>query len=406
MADNSESKQVIDHREIGIQQELFFPSEYSPGSYFFLPHGTRIYNKLMELIKQEYFEREFTEIITPIMFKKELWEISGHWEKYEKNMFKIANKNESNEIFCNKPMNCPSHCLTYKFKTRSYKELPLRFADFGSLHRNELTGALTGLTRVRKFSQDDAHIFCRKSQIKSEIISCINFLEKIYGIFGFEFDINLSTRPAEYIGELDLWNIAEENLKDILIEWGRPWKLNEGDGAFYGPKIDFHIKDSLGRNHQCATIQLDFNLPVRFKLEYTTENNEPETPVIIHRAIYGSIERFMAILCEHFKGKFPFWLSPRQAIIIPINNSCLEYANKIKSQLLAKKYYVDVDTTDHILKQKIVEAEISKYNYILVVGKKEMTDSTINVRYRNLDKRVLSLDQLLLEFKQNKKMFK
>ena len=394
---------MTDHREIGIQQELFFFSEYSPGSAFFLPKGMIIYNKLIDLIKQEYVKRDFTEVSTPVIFKKELWEISGHWEKYKKNMFKICDENngtDGKDMFCNKPMNCPAHCLMYKFKARSYKELPLRFADFGVLHRNELTGALTGLTRVRKFSQDDAHIFCRRSQIKTEIIGCIVFLEKIYGIFGFEFDIGFSTRPEQYIGDLELWNEAEQILLDILTEWGRPWKLNEGDGAFYGPKIDFHIKDSIGRSHQCATIQLDFHQPIRFELNYATDNGTYETPVIVHRAIYGSLERFIAILCEHYKGKFPFWMSPRQVTIVTINGDQMDYANELRSILINKGYNADIDTSEHVLNKKIAVAQASHYNYILVVGKREADGKTVNVRYRDSnEKKVMSTLELLKEMK-------
>ena len=300
-----------DHRKIGKEQELFFFDELSPGSCFFLPHGTRIYNKLMEFTRQQYRIRGFTEVVTPNVFNSKLWDISGHNVNYKENMFHFDCEGQE---FALKPMNCPGHCLMFGYRTRSYKELPIRLADFGVLHRNELSNALTGLTRVRRFQQDDAHIFCRFDQITDEIGNALLFMEHVYGVFGFEFSLELSTRPEKFLGEIKQWEEAELALKNALDKFGKPWKINPGDGAFYGPKIDIHVHDCMKRAHQCATIQLDFQLPNRFKLEYMNENKETSVPVIIHRAIYGSVERFFAILIEHIEGKWPFWISPRQAL--------------------------------------------------------------------------------------------
>jgi len=263
------------------------------------------------------------------MFNSKLWETSGHWANYKENMFTFKCDDTD---FALKPMNCPGHCLMFDHRDRSYKELPIRFADFGVLHRNELSGALTGLTRVRRFQQDDAHIFCAQDQIKSELKGALNFMARVYGIFGFKFSLELSTRPEKFLGDIEVWNRAEKQLEEQLNEFkaetGSEWKLNPGDGAFYGPKIDIHIKDAIHRSHQCATIQLDFQLPIRFDLKFSNNQDKPEKPVIIHRAILGSVERFMAILIEHTAGKWPFWISPRQVVMVPVNARNLDYAKK------------------------------------------------------------------------------
>lgn len=290
-----------DHRKIGQNQDLFFFHESSPGSCFFQPKGAHIYNTLLSFIKDEYKKRGFQEVITPNIMKSQLWKQSGHWDHYAENIFSFKARDE--DEFVLKPMNCPGHCLIFAHKVRSHRELPLRLADFGVLHRDEPTGGLTGLTRVRRFQQDDAHIFCKTDQIQSEIDSCLEFLSHVYGTFGFEFNLVLSTRPDSYLGDLDVWNRAESSLENSLNKFGRPWKRNEGDGAFYGPKIDITITDALKRAHQCGTIQLDFLLPQRFKLTYDSEHDAKDTPVMIHRAIFGSLERFIAILTEHFGGK-------------------------------------------------------------------------------------------------------
>lgn len=403
--DENQLINTSDHRTIGLQQQLFFFHHSSPGSCFWLPKGTMIYNKLMDLLKKEYIKRGFMEIKTPIMAKKELFVTSGHWDKYQENMFKLEEEKDKDQYaLC--AMNCPKHCLVFNYTSRSYKELPLRFADFGCLHRDELEGALRGLTRVRCFEQDDAHIFCTNQQIKSEIKNCLDFLTHIYGIFKFEFTVELSTRPDNYIGNIEVWDKAEKELEDVLNEWGKPWKLNKGDGAFYGPKIDIHLKDSLGRTHQCATVQLDFNLPERFNLNFVKEDQTFERPVMIHRAIYGSFERFIAILCEQFNGKWPFWISPSQIKVIPINSRNNIYANNIIDIIKEHQYCVELDDTENTLGKKILNAQKEQYNYMIVVGDKEEKDCKLNIRYRdNNTKKIVTIDELLEELNNNKKCF-
>jgi len=296
-------------------------------------------------------------------------------------------------------------------RTRSYKELPIRFADFGVLHRNELSGALTGLTRVRRFQQDDAHIFCMKSQIKSEIKNALAFMQHVYGIFGYTFSLELSTRPEKFLGEIELWNAAEKQLAEVLDEYkadtGNSWKLNPGDGAFYGPKIDIHISDALKRSHQCATIQLDFQLPIRFELEFSDETDKSERPVIIHRAILGSVERMLAILIEHTAGKWPFWLSPRQVIVCPISEKVNSYATEVAAMIHKAGFYVDTDLTDKTIQKKVREAQLAQYNFMLVVGEKEAEQRTVNVRTRdNVVHGEKAVDLVIQEFKQLAAEFK
>merc|ERR1711976_818569 len=298
-----------DHRKIGVQQDLFFFHELSPGSCFFQPKGAHIYNKLQSFIKEEYWKRGFQEVISPNIYNAKLWMTSGHWDHYADCMFRFDIEKEQ---FGLKPMNCPGHCLIFDHGIRSWRDLPLRMADFGVLHRNELSGALTGLTRVRRFQQDDAHIFCMPEQIKDEMRGALDFLQHVYQIFGFTYQLRLSTRPEKFLGDIAVWDKAEKDLAESLDKMGIPWKLNPGDGAFYGPKIDITLQDALKRQHQCATIQLDFQLPIRFNLNYIDEKGEKKHPVMIHRAILGSVERMIAVLLESFGGKWPFWLSPRQ----------------------------------------------------------------------------------------------
>lgn len=356
--------------------------ELSPGSWFFLPNGTRIYNTLIELQKSEYRKRGFEEVISPNMYNTKLWETSGHWENYQENMFSFDIEKER---FALKPMNCPGHCLMFGHRDRSYRELPLRFADFGVLHRNEASGALTGLTRVRRFQQDDAHIFCRVDQLGSEMDSCLDFLQHIYAIFGFTFQLKLSTRPDKFLGDVETWDRAEELLRASLVKFDHPWELNPGDGAFYGPKIDIVISDALRRKHQCATIQLDFQLPDRFKLEYRTEdvNNQFARPVMIHRAILGSVERMIAILTENYAGKWPFWLSPRQVVVIPIAGAFNDYAAQVAKTLNDAGIYAEVDLSDNMLKKKVRNGEVGHYNFIFCVGENEMKSMTVNSRNRD-----------------------
>ncbi|CAI9112323.1 OLC1v1012760C1 [Oldenlandia corymbosa var. corymbosa] len=387
-----------DHRELTKKQELFFFHPLSPGSCFFLPHGARVCNKLLEFIRKEYWKRGYEEVWSPNMYNMKLWETSGHAANYKENMFLFEIEKQE---FGLKPMNCPGHCLIFDHRVRSYRELPLRLADFGVLHRNEASGALTGLTRVRRFQQDDAHIFCRESQIKDEVKSVLDFISHAYKIFGFTFDLKLSTRPEKYLGELETWDRAEAALTEALNEFGKPWQINEGDGAFYGPKIDISVNDAMRRKFQCATLQLDFQLPSRFNLSYTAEDeNKMERPVMIHRAILGSVERMFAILLEHYKGKWPFWLSPRQAIVCPVSEKSLEYALKLRDQLHDAGYYVDVDSTDRTINKKVREAQVAQYNYILVVGEKEAENNQVTKRVRDSEKlSVVSVQDLLEEFR-------
>lgn len=371
------------HRKIGQEQDLFFFHELSPGSCFFYPKGALIYNKLIEMIRGEYRKRGFVEVITPNVYNSKLWMTSGHWQHYSENMFQFEVEKEKYAL---KPMNCPGHCLMFASRNRSWRELPLRYADFGVLHRNELSGTLSGLTRVRRFQQDDAHIFCMPVQIKSEIRGALEFLKHIYGIFGFSFELKLSTRPENFLGEVETWNKAEKQLEEALNEFGYKWTLNPGDGAFYGPKIDITIQDALRRSHQCATIQLDFQLPERFNLSFVSadESGAKERPVIIHRAILGSVERMIAILTESFGGKWPFWLSPRQAVVITVSDNFDEYGRKVKDQIYGAGFECDFNSdAGTTLNKKIRNSQLDNYNFILVIGEKEQQRNTVNVRTRD-----------------------
>ncbi|XP_058492874.1 threonine--tRNA ligase 1, cytoplasmic [Solea solea] len=371
-----------DHRKLGREQDLYFFHDLSPGSCFFLPKGAFIYNTLIEFIRSEYKKRGFQEVVTPNIYNSKLWQTSGHWQHYSENMFSFE---VEKEIFALKPMNCPGHCLMFDHRPRSWRELPLRMADFGVLHRNELSGALTGLTRVRRFQQDDAHIFCTMDQIEDEIKGCLDFLRTVYEVFGFTFKLNLSTRPEKFLGDPQFWDEAEKQLENSLNEFGEKWVLNPGDGAFYGPKIDIEIKDAIGRYHQCATIQLDFQLPIRFNLSFVSQDgDDKKRPVIIHRAILGSVERMIAILTENYGGKWPLWLSPRQVMVVPVGPTCDDYAEKVKQEFHNGGFMTDVDL-DHscTLNKKIRNAQLAQYNFILVLGEKEKTSNTVNVRTRD-----------------------
>ncbi|XP_059911123.1 threonine--tRNA ligase 1, cytoplasmic [Gadus macrocephalus] len=371
-----------DHRKLGREQDLFFFHDLSPGSCFFLPKGAFIYNTLVQFIRSEYKKRGFQEVVTPNIYNSKLWQTSGHWQHYSENMFSFEVEKETYAL---KPMNCPGHCLMFDHRPRSWRELPLRLADFGVLHRNELSGALTGLTRVRRFQQDDAHIFCTMDQIEEEIKGCLDFLRTVYHVFGFTFKLKLSTRPEKFLGEPEVWDKAEKQLENSLIEFGEKWILNPGDGAFYGPKIDIEIKDAIGRYHQCATIQLDFQLPIRFNLSFVShDGDDKKRPVIIHRAILGSVERMIAILTENYGGKWPLWLSPRQVMVVPVGPTCEEYAQKVQKEFHAAGLMTDVDVDPGCtLNKKIRNAQLAQYNFILVVGEKERTSDTVNVRTRD-----------------------
>lgn len=376
----------MDHRKIGKEMDLFFFHDYSPGSCFWLPDGAYVYNKLIEFLRGEYRKRGFTEVITPNIFSVDLWKESGHYQNYKDNIYMLEK-----EEFALKPMNCPGHCLMFRSMERSFKELPIRFADFGVLHRNELKGALSGLTRVRRFQQDDAHIFCMREQVESEITKCLEFLDYVYGIFGFKYELLLSTRPEQFLGEISEWDEAENGLKNAINHVGLPFKINEGDGAFYGPKIDIILYDALGRKCQCATIQLDFQLPQRFGLKYASTDGLFKTPVIIHRAILGSVERMIAIILEKFGKKLPFWLTPRQIAVVPI--AAEEYAHEIKEKLSDLQVKV-FDEKGLTLNKKIRNAEVDGYRLVCVVGAKEKENGEINVRFEGENKN-MKIDEFI-----------
>lgn len=370
-----------DHRKIGRDLDLFFTHELSPGSTFFYPNGTIIYNELQKLMREEYFMRGYDEVITPIIYNKQLWEMSGHWEHFKDSMFLTEVEGEQ---FCLKPMNCPGHLLLFKSKLHSYRDLPIRIADFGNLHRNELSGTLSGITRVRRMCQDDAHIFLTPEQIQSEITNMIDFIRKIYThIFDFEFTTELSTKPDKAIGDPKAWETSEAALQEALHANDIEFKINPGDGAFYGPKIDFHIKDAIGRSWQCATIQLDFNLPERFDACYEGPDGKRHRVIMIHRAIFGSIERFLGVLIEHYAGKFPLWLNPVQVKILTIADRHTSYADEICRKYREKGIRAQVDARAETINKKVREAQLQQVNYILVVGDKEVEKKSVNVRLRN-----------------------
>lgn len=363
------------HRKVGSDLSLFFFSQMSPGSCFFLPKGAFVYGALVALMREQYRKRGFKEVITPNIFTNELWKTSGHLEKYKEDMFCFSADGTEMAL---KPMNCPGHCLMFEHMACSYRDLPLRLADFGVLHRNEVSGALTGLTRVRRFQQDDAHIFVSGDGVLGEIGQCLDFLKDIYGLLGFEYSVSLSTRPDKYIGEIDVWDSAEEQLKGALEQSRIDWRINEGDGAFYGPKIDISVNDALGRQHQCGTIQLDFQLPMRFALSFTNSEGRQERPVMIHRAILGSVERMTGILLEHYKGRLPPWLNPNQVAVVPVSSRETGYAEEVGQALC--QFEVTVDRTESTLNKKILNAEKGKYSYIIIVGEKEAQNKSVSIR--------------------------
>ena len=495
-----EEEEQRDHRNIGKKQGLFMFHILSPGSCFWYQPGAHIFNKLIEFMRNQYIVRGYQEVISPNIYNLKLWKTSGHYKNYKENLFLMKVENQG---FGLKPMNCPGHCLMFDSVARSYKELPIRMADFGVLHRNEISGALTGLTRVRRFQQDDAHIFCRYDQIMDEVLGFLDFMSYVYEVFGFKYELYLSTRPAKMLGSAKLWDMAEQSLTDALNKFGKPWKINPGDGAFYGPKIDIKLFDALGRTHQCGTVQLDFQLPIRFNLMYKTEeqvkkeeikegeekdkkdkkkdkkkkkkggekdenkdeekdeNKEEENkeekkeeenkeekkegekkedkkeelneygeplgkeiykndewdddeftweeknlkpgyarPCIVHRAILGSVERCSAILIEHFAGKFPFWLSPRQISICTVSNKMDSYAEKWYLILKYKGYQVFFDNSSATLQKKVRNAQIAQYNFVGVIGQEEVDGNCIDIRSRD-GQRIgkFSMSQLLEYFK-------
>ncbi len=368
-----------DHKKLGRELDLFMMSEYAPGAPFFLPNGMILRNELERFWYDEHTKENYEFIKTPIMMSKELWEVSGHWFNYKENMYTSM---VDDREFAIKPMNCPGSMLVYKNSLHSYKDLPLRMGELGQVHRHEASGALNGLFRVRTFTQDDAHIFMRPDQIESEVISLINFIDRVYKIFNLTYSIELSTRPEEkYIGDIEIWNKSEEALAKACEHAGKTYKINPGDGAFYGPKLDFHIKDSLGRVWQCGTIQLDMNLPERFDLTYIDEHGEKVRPVMLHRVIFGSIERFIGILIEHYAGKFPMWLAPVQVEVIPVHHELhYDYAKQINDQLKALGFRSKLDARNEKLGYRIREAQMKKVPVQLVLGDGEAEAGTVSIR--------------------------
>ncbi len=384
-----------DHRKLGKELNLFMMSDYGPGFPFFLPNGMTVIRELENFWYQEHIKEEYTFIKTPIMLSKELWEVSGHWENYKENMY--TTKIDDNE-FAIKPMNCPGGMLVYKNAIHSYKDLPIRCGELGLVHRHEASGSLSGLFRVREFTQDDAHIFMREDQIEDEIVRLMNFIDRIYKVFGFTYDIELSTRPEEkYIGTIETWDKNEKLLEQACHKANHTCKINPGDGAFYGPKLDFHIKDSLGRSWQCATIQLDANLPERFDLNYIDADGNKKRPVMIHRVIFGSMERFFGILIEHYAGAFPIWLAPLQVNIIPVDNDAhLEYANSIKELLTHNGIRVSIDDRNEKLSYKIRDSQVKKTPITLIIGDKEKANKTISYRkYGSEETTTINSDEFL-----------
>ncbi|MEK4707184.1 threonine--tRNA ligase [Bacillus sp. FSL R10-2780] len=379
------------HRKLGSELELFMFSEEAPGMPFYLPKGQIIRNELEAFLRKIQNEYNYQEVRTPFMMNQELWEKSGHWGHYKDNMYFSEVDNKS---FALKPMNCPGHMLMFKNKLHSYRELPIRMCEFGQVHRHEFSGALNGLLRVRTFCQDDAHLFVTPEQIEDEIKSVMAQIDYVYKTFGFEYELELSTRPEDSMGDDKLWEQAEAALANVLQSLNYKYRLNEGDGAFYGPKIDFHIKDALNRSHQCGTLQLDFQMPEKFDLNYIDENNEKRRPVVIHRAVLGSLDRFLAILIEHFGGAFPAWVAPVQVKVIPVSNAVHEqYANRIADKLAQAGIRVERDIRDEKLGYKIREAQMQKVPYVLVIGDKEMESKAVNVRkYGEEKSEVVSLD--------------
>ena len=371
------------HRKIGQALDLFSFHDEAPGMAFFHPKGMVIWNALLDYWRAEHRAAGYVETKTPILLNRSLWERSGHWENYRENMYTATIDEVEYAI---KPMNCPGGMLLYNRKPHSYRDLPLRAAEIGLVHRHELSGVLSGLFRVRAFHQDDAHIFMAAEQIEAEILGVLRLVERIYGTFGLGFHLELSTRPQKSIGTDEQWALATDGLKSALAAYGRDYKLNEGDGAFYGPKIDIHIKDALGRTWQCGTIQLDMSLPERFNLSYVAKDNERRRPIMIHRVIYGSIERFLGILVEHFAGRFPLWMSPLQAVILPMNDELTPYALEVKERFDAAGLRTEVDSRTESLNKKIREAQLTYIPLILTIGAKEKEAGTLAVR--TLDGRV------------------
>ncbi|MDL4840867.1 threonine--tRNA ligase [Aquibacillus rhizosphaerae] len=394
-----EEAEKRNHRNLGQELDLFMFSEEAPGMPFYLANGQIIRNELESFLRKLQNLYDYKEVRTPMMMNERLWKQSGHWDHYKENMYF---SNVDNQNFALKPMNCPGHMLIFKDKLHSYRDLPIRMAEFGQVHRHEFSGALNGMLRVRTFCQDDAHIFVTPDQIEDEITSALQLIDYVYRTFGFEYDVEISTRPDDFMGDIALWDKAEGALKNVLNKLNYPFHINEGDGAFYGPKIDIHIQDALKRSHQCATVQLDFQMPEKFDLTYIDEENKRVRPVVIHRAVFGSIDRFLGILIEHFGGAFPAWLAPVQVKVIAISNQAhSDYVKEVTTLLKQEEYRVEYDLREQKLGYKIREAQIRKIPYILVVGDKELENRTVNVRqYGKGESHQVTLDSFIFNLKQ------
>ncbi len=370
-----------DHRKIGKEMNLFMLCEEGPGFPFFLPKGMALKNTLIDYWREIHTRDNYVEVQTPLIMNRKLWETSGHWDHYKDNMYSTL---IDEETYCIKPMNCPGGVMVYRSRPHSYRELPMRVGELGMVHRHELKGALHGLFRVRCFTQDDAHIFMRREQITDEIMGVVHLINEVYTKFGFKYFIELSTRPEDSMGSDEDWEAATNGLKNALDKLGLEYIVNEGDGAFYGPKIDFHLEDSLGRTWQCGTIQLDFQMPLNFGLEYTDENNEKQRPIMIHRVCFGSIERFIGILTEHFAGKFPVWLAPVQAKVLLVSEKSADMANEVYSALRAKGIRCELDNRNEKIGYMIREAQmVDRVPYMVIIGQKEVETNTVSIRYRD-----------------------
>ena len=376
-----EEAEKRDHRRIGREMGLFMFSDDAPGFPFFLPKGMALKNALIEYWREIHTREHYVEISTPLIMNQHLWQTSGHWDHYKDNMYSTE---IDEETFCVKPMNCPGGVLVYKNDLHSYRDLPIRAGELGLVHRHELKGALHGLFRVRCFTQDDAHIFMRREQITDEIIGVVHLINEVYEKFGFKYSVELSTRPADSMGSDEDWEAATNGLKKALEMLGLPYTINEGDGAFYGPKIDFHLEDTLGRTWQCGTIQLDFQMPQNFDLEYTDENNEKKRPIMVHRVCYGSIERFIGIITEHFAGKFPVWLAPVQAKVLLVSDKAADHGHKVYEALRAAGIRTELDERNEKIGYMIREAQVvGRVPYMVIVGQKEAEEGNVSIRYRD-----------------------
>ncbi len=386
-----------DHRRIGVDQSLFSFHPEAPAAPFFHPNGAFVYIQVVDLLRDLNKKFGFQEVISPLIMSQELWKLSGHYDNYKENMY-FTDIDE--RAFAVKPMNCPGHCLMFKTDRHSYRELPLRLSEFGRVHRHERSGVTAGLFRVRSFVQDDAHIFCTTEQVESEIQNVLAMMKIFYSIFGFEYRMELSTRPEKSIGSDEVWQKAETALKNALEKGGYPYKLNPGDGAFYGPKIDFHLKDSLGRTHQCGTIQLDFSMPGRFGLEYSGSDNQHHTPVMVHRAIAGSLERFLGILIEHWAGQFPAWIAPQQAVIMTVSDDAIEYGRELFESMKSIGLRVKLDDSNDKLAAKIKKYQPLKVPYLVILGGREAQERKVSLRlHRNEQKNGIPLEEFLNELR-------